>query len=432
MKIGFVSLGCSKNLVDSETIMGMLKLANHDFVKQMSDAEMIIINTCGFIQEAKEEAINTIFEMVKFKQKKCKKIIVVGCLAQRYKDELIEMIPEIDEIITIKDYPNINTILSKHLDAPCLVPYAKSERLLTHTSWSAYLKIAEGCSNRCTYCAIPLIRGDNVSYPIDDLYEQATNLANKGVKELVIIAQDTTKYGVDIYGKRSLLQLLKKLHTIDGFEWIRVLYMYPDEIDEDLIIGIKALNKVVPYFDIPIQHINNTLLTSMHRRGSKEDIYKLVKLIRKHIPNAVLRSTFIIGFPNESENDIDELIQSMHDLNWNRLGAFTYSPEEDTSAFLMEQTVGESTKIERLNRIMSEQAIISKAWNKSREGSKVKVLVEDQEGIMGWYRGRDYSCAPDGIDGIVRFKSDKAIAFGSFVNVLIEEGDTYDCIGKEV
>lgn len=339
MKIGFISLGCSKNLVDSEKMMGMLKSGHHELVKDAQEAEAIIINTCGFINSAKEEAINTIFKMAEYKKQNCKKLIVVGCLAQRYKETLEAEIPEIDAVISIREYPHLHEILHSLLDGKELVSYGKSERMVSSKPWTAYLKIAEGCSNRCTYCAIPLIRGDNVTFPMEQLVQEAKELAQRGVKELVLIAQDTTKYGVDLYGKRSLLELLQKLHEIDGFHWIRILYMYPDEIDEDLIEGMAKLSKVLPYFDIPMQHANNRMLAAMNRRGTKEEVLALIKKIRKTYADPTLRTTFIVGFPSETQEDFDELMQFVEDVHWDRMGAFTYSPEEDTPAFDMEQSV---------------------------------------------------------------------------------------------
>ena len=388
MKIGFISLGCSKNLVDSEKMMGMLKSGHHELVKDAQEAEAIIINTCGFINSAKEEAINTIFKMAEYKKQNCKKLIVVGCLAQRYKETLEAEIPEIDAVISIREYPHLHEILHSLLDGKELVSYGKSERMVSSKPWTAYLKIAEGCSNRCTYCAIPLIRGDNVTFPMEQLVQEAKELAQRGVKELVLIAQDTTKYGVDLYGKRSLLELLQKLHEIDGFHWIRILYMYPDEIDEDLIEGMAKLPKVLPYFDIPMQHANNRMLAAMNRRGTKEEVLALIKKIRKTYADPTLRTTFIVGFPSETQEDFDELMQFVEDVHWDRMGAFTYSPEEDTPAFDMEQSVAEEEKQRRLAILMQRQEEISLANQQKRIGTVMEVLVEAQDGLTGKYRGR--------------------------------------------
>ena len=430
MKIGFISLGCSKNLVDSEKMMGMLKSGHHELVKDAQEAEAIIINTCGFINSAKEEAINTIFKMAEYKKQNCKKLIVVGCLAQRYKETLEAEIPEIDAVISIREYPHLHEIIHSLLDGKELVSYGKSERMVSSKPWTAYLKIAEGCSNRCTYCAIPLIRGDNVTFPMEQLVQEAKELAQRGVKELVLIAQDTTKYGVDLYGKRSLLELLQKLHEIDGFHWIRILYMYPDEIDEDLIEGMAKLPKVLPYFDIPMQHANNRMLAAMNRRGTKEEVLALIKKIRKTYADPTLRTTFIVGFPSETQEDFDELMQFVEDVHWDRMGAFTYSPEEDTPAFEMEQSVAEEEKQRRLAILMQRQEEISLANQQKRIGTVMEVLVEAQDGLTGKYRGRGANSAPDEVDGMVIFTSKQPLALGSFVQVKITEALPHDVIGE--
>lgn len=432
MKIGFISLGCSKNLVDSEKMMGMLKDGHHEMVTDPAQAEAIIINTCGFINPAKEEGINTILEMAQYKKQNCKKLIVVGCLAQRYKDALLADMPEIDAVISIKEYPHIHEILQTLLDGHDLVSYQKAERLVSSKPWTAYLKIAEGCSNRCTYCAIPLIRGGNVSFPMEQLVEEAKRLAQRGVKELVLIAQDTTKYGVDLYGKRELLSLLKKVHEIEELHWIRILYMYPDEIDQELIEGMAKLPKVLPYFDIPMQHANNRLLEAMNRRGSKEDVIELVKKIRETFAQPTLRTTFIVGFPSETQEEFEEMVDFVKEVRWNRMGAFTYSPEEDTPAFDMEDALDEQIKEERLAQLMGVQQEISLQNQQTLIGSVLEVLVEDQDGLRGTYRGRSVHDAPDEVDGVVMFTSDRAIRFGDFVQVKITEAMAHDLKGIEV
>lgn len=432
MKIGFVSLGCSKNLVDSEKIMGMLKNGQHEMVSDPAQAEAIIVNTCGFINPAKEEAIQTIFQMAEYKKQNCKKLIVVGCLAQRYKDTLEEEIPEIDAVISIKEYPHIHEILGSLLDGHDLVSYAKAERLVSSKPWTAYLKIAEGCSNRCTYCAIPLIRGDNVSFPMEQLIEEAKQLAKRGVKELVLIAQDTTKYGLDLYGRLALLDLLEKLHEIEGFHWIRILYMYPDEIEPSLIEGMAKLPKVLPYFDIPMQHANNRMLQAMNRRGTKEEVLDLVKKIRETFEQPTLRTTFIVGFPGETAQEFEELVQFTEDVKWDRMGAFTYSPEEDTPAFDMDGAIEEEIKEARLKELMEKQERISLKNQQNMVGKTIEVLVEDQDGLRGVYRGRSVHDAPDEVDGIVMFTSERVIHFGEFVNVKITEALPHDLKGVEV
>lgn len=432
MKVGFISLGCSKNLVDSEKMMGMLQEGGHVLVHQPKEAEAIIINTCGFINSAKEEAIETIFEMANYKKDKLKKLIVVGCLAQRYKDTLIEEIPEIDCVISIREYPHLHEILKELLDGKDLVSYAKSERLVSSKPWTAYLKIAEGCSNNCTYCAIPLIRGGNVSFPMEQLIDEAKRLAQRGVKELVLIAQDTTKYGLDLYGELSLLKLLQALHEIAGFHWIRILYMYPDEITEELIKGMAQLPKVLPYFDIPMQHANDQMLALMNRRGTMQEVHHLIKLIRSYHAQPTLRTTFIVGFPQESEAAYQDMVNFVKAVKWDRMGAFTYSPEEDTPAYAMEGAIPEKVKEARLAKLMELQEKISLENQQNMIGQVVEVLVEGQDGLTGKYRGRGISSAPDEVDGVVFFTSERAIPFGSFVHVKVTNALPHDLIGEEL
>lgn len=432
MKIGFISLGCSKNLVDSETMMGMLKSGGHVFVNNADEAEAIIINTCGFIESAKEEAIKTIFQMAEKKKHNCRYLVVTGCLAQRYKESLQQEIPEIDAVISIREYPHMHEILNSLFHETSLTNYSKSERLISSKPWTAYLKIAEGCSNRCTYCAIPLIRGDNVSVPMEKLLDEAQRLAHQGIKELVLIAQDTTKYGIDLYGKLSLLELLQKIHAIEGFHWIRILYMYPDEITDELLEGMAKLPKVLPYFDIPMQHGSDDMLKLMNRRGSIRDVKAMIASIRRSFARATLRTTFIVGFPKETEKEFQELMSFIEDVRWDRVGAFAYSPEEDTPAYTMKEQVAEEIKEQRLQTLMKRQEEISLENQKQMIGKTIEVLVESQDGLMGIYRGRDSSSAPDGVDGIVMFKSDRAIPFGSFVQVRITEALPHDLRGEEV
>ena len=432
MKVGLVSLGCSKNLVDSEKMMGMLTAGGHELVTHPQDAEAIIINTCGFIDSAKEEAINTIFEMAAYKQKNLQKLIVAGCLAERYQKELQQDIPEIDAVIPIRDYPHLHERLQELLGAQAMPEFAKCRRVLASKPWTAYLKIAEGCSNRCTYCAIPLIRGGNVSFPMEQLVKEAQYLAKQGVKELVLIAQDTTKYGLDLYGELSLLTLLRKLHEIEGFHWIRILYMYPDEISEELVAGMAKLPKVVPYFDIPLQHANDDMLKRMNRRGSVAEIRKLVDMIRRYHSQPTLRTTFIVGFPQESEQEFAELLQFIADTRWDRMGAFTYSAEENTPAFAFPGAIAPQLKEQRLAQLMKLQEQISLAKQQEYVGKVIEVLVEGQDGLSGIYRGRSQSSAPDDIDGLVFFRSKRSIPFGSFVQVKVSEALPHDLKGEEV
>ena len=432
MKVGFISLGCSKNLVDSEKMMGMLTANGHTLVAHPSMADAIVINTCGFITSAKEEAISTIFEMAAYKQANLKKLIVVGCLAQRYKEQLEEEIPEIDAVVRISDYGSLHEVLARELNDAGSVTFAQAKRQLTSKPWTAYLKIAEGCSNHCAYCAIPLIRGDNVSVQMEKMVSEAKELAKRGVKELVLNAQDTTKYGVDLYGRRSLLPLLQQLHAIEGFHWIRILYMYPDEIDDELIEGMAELPKVLPYFDIPMQHADRQMLERMNRRGTKEDVLKLVEKIRSTFADPTLRTTFIVGFPGENRETMDELLQFVREVRWDRMGAFTYSPEEDTPGSLMKPVCEESLKQQYLDELMKLQEQIAWENQQKKLGKVIEVLVEDKDGLTNRYRGRSAWDAPDEVDGMVIFRSDRAIEPGTFVQVRITEVLVHDVIGVEV
>ena len=427
MKIGFVSLGCCKNLVDSEQIMGMIKKNHHEIVSDPRQAQAIIINTCGFITSAKEESIQTIFEMAQYKEKNLEKLIVCGCLAQRYQKELEEEIPEIDAIIPIKDYDEFASVLEKALG--CTFTESKFERVLSTQPWRAYLKISDGCSNHCTYCAIPLIRGEQVSTPIEDLVEEAKQLASYGVKELTLIAQDTTKYGLDLYGEFKLGDLVREIDKIDGIHWIRILYMYPDEIVEDVLLAMKESKKVVPYFDIPMQHANNRLLKAMNRRGTKEHAYEIIEHIQTLFDHPVLRTTMIVGFPSETDEDFDELMEFVQNVKWDRMGAFTYSKEEDTRAFDMKPEVDAHIAQNRLETLMKLQNQISYEKNQEKIGQVFEVLVEEKEGLKETYRGRSIADAPDEVDGQVIFTSTVPIELGTFVKVKIQKANAYDLYG---
>ena len=431
MKVGFISLGCSKNLVDSERLMAMLQNNGHTLVTNPAEAEAIFINTCGFIAPAKEEAINTILEMSDYKQDNCKKLIVTGCLAQRYNDDLIELLPEVDRFISIQEYPNFETIIQEELGSASS-SCDKVERVLSTNPWYAYLKIAEGCSNRCSFCAIPLIRGDYISYPMEELIQEAKQLATQGVKELVVIAQDTTRYGLDLYGERKLLSLLEELNKIEGLHWIRVLYMYPDEIDKELISGMKQLEKVIPYFDIPLQHGNNKMLQEMRRRGSIEEVMDTVTFIKEQYELPVLRTTMIVGFPGETETDFNDLLQFVEEYQWDRLGAFPYSKEEDTPAFSMDETLSDEEKQTRYNQLMELQQKISYQKGQELIGKQLEVLIESYDSMKKHYRGRSIFSAPDEIDGIVFVESDEPIELGAFVVAEINQAEEYDLYGRNI
>lgn len=427
MKIGFVSLGCSKNLVDSETMMGFLLSNDHQLVDDPSQAEAIIINTCGFINSAKEESINTILEMAEYKQDNCRYLIVTGCLAQRYLEDLKKDLPEVDRFITIDEYDNLSNIFAELFKMP-FKSYGKEARVISTKPWTAYLKIAEGCSNRCAYCAIPLIRKAFRSCPLDELINEAKHLSSLGVKELVLIAQDTTRYGLDI--GIDLVTLLKELNKIENIHWIRILYMYPDEITKDLIIEMKKLDKVLPYFDIPIQHGSDRMLEIMNRRGSIDMIKQTIATIRNTFDLVALRTTLIVGFPSETEEDIIMMKDVISDIGFDRLGVFTYSHEENTDAYNMIDDVSEEEKAERLRLIVEHQQLIVNHNNQRFIDKKLEVLIEGYDAIKKVYRGRSLFSAPDNVDGLVYVKSEnKVLEMGAFYQVLIKQANAYDMSG---
>lgn len=425
MKVGFVSLGCAKNLVDSEEMMGMLKEAGHILVSNPRHADAIIINTCGFINPAKEESINTILEMSRY----AKKIIVVGCLAQRYEDVLRQEMPEIDAVVPIRDYNKLPGIIDELLKSEKPSPAWDSRRTVSGNPWSAFVKISDGCSNHCTYCAIPLIRGEQSSKFIDEIREETEYLVSQGVREITLIAQDTTKYGLDNYGSLKLGDLIRTLDQIEDLHWIRILYMYPDEIEEDVLQAMKESSKVLPYFDIPMQHANNRLLKKMNRRGTREDALALISRIRELFPEAVLRTTMIVGFPSETEEEFEELLDFVKEVGWDRLGAFTYSKEEDTPAASMDQEIDENTAVDRLNRLMEVQKEISYRKNLRKVGSVIEVLAEEKEGLKNRWHGRSAADAPDDVDGQVIFTADRELELGEFVPVRITDASQYDLYG---
>lgn len=429
MKVGIVSLGCSKNLVDTQNALSFLKASGHTFVDDPSLAEAIIVNTCGFINDAKQESINTILQMAEFKNSGLKYLIVMGCLVQRYKEDLIKELPEVDRFIAIDEYKHLPEIFNEVLHSQTK---NDPETIIATYPHTAYLKIADGCSNRCAYCAIPLIRKDYKSIPMEDLLKQAKELEKLGVKELNIIAQDTTRYGIDLYGKLRLADLLEELNKLD-FTWIRILYMYPDEITDDLLDKMSKLDKVVPYFDIPVQHASDRLLKLMNRRGNKEHILSVIKKIREKFAEPILRTTIIVGFPTETEEDQKELLEFVKNVKWDRLGAFTYSLEEDTPSYDMEPKVDEQTAQNRLAELMKLQEEIAKENNQRFVGQTLKVVVETQDSVRtDRYEGRAAQHAPDDIDGHVRFTSDRELNLGEFVDVQITSADSYDLMGKMI
>ena len=448
MKVGFVSLGCSKNLIDTEIAIGILKEHGMEIVNNPEDAEMIIVNTCGFIDPAKEEAINTILEMVEYKKKKCKYLVAMGCLVQRYTDELKKALPEVDLWIRLDKYDKFYTAIEELINNKVEdnkkygeiktypkepLPLASKEEFLGREISTgenfAYIKIGEGCSNRCTYCAIPFIRGPFVSRPEEDIIEEANLLAKKGIKELIVIAQDTTKYGLDLYNEPRLAKLLRKLCKIDGIEWIRFLYSYPEGIDDELIKVVKEESKICKYFDIPIQHISNSVLKRMNRKTSKQNIEDVITKIRINIPNVLIRTTVMVGFPGETQADFDELYEFVKKTKFDNLGAFTYSKEEGTPAARLKDQVHPMTKKARYNKIMKLQQQVSTDNLLNLVGKEEKVLIEGITFDEKYYVGRTSYQVPD-IDGITYIKSDKELTIGDFVNCTIAKSKEYDLIAK--
>ena len=432
MNVGFVSLGCSKNLVDTEMMIGLFKNNNFKIVNNPKEAEIIVINTCGFIEPAKQEAINTILEMSEYKNKKCKYLIVMGCLVERYKKDLQKLLPEVDLFLSIKEYEKAWEEISKLINIPEEGKYTNMEYLEREISTGknmAYLKIAEGCSNKCTYCAIPAIRGPFESRKIEDVLKEAEQLAKKGVKELVVIAQDTTKYGIDLYGKPRLAELLEKLCKIDGFKWIRFLYAYPETITDELIEVVKNNEKICNYFDIPIQHISNSVLKKMNRKSNEESIKELIKKIRKEIPNVIIRTSLIVGFPGETEDDFQKLCEFVKIAKFDRMGAFTYSKEDGTPAEKLPNQIHGNTKKARYNKIMKIQKEISDRKGKEKIGKTYEVLVENKSFDGKYLVGRTYMDVPDE-DGVVYIQSSDTSLIGKFIEVKITDYSDYDLIGK--
>lgn len=421
-----VSLGCAKNLVDSEMILGMLKDGGYEIVTNPKEADAIIVNTCGFILDAKQESIDTILEMAKYQ----KKLIVVGCLAQRYEEELKKELPEVDLFISIRDYPSIadkiNALFNNDNLKKGLCP---TSRVLATPKFTAYLKISEGCNNCCTYCAIPLIRGPFKSRPMDELLDEAKMLAKKGIKELVIISQDTTRYGTDIDDKTTIVTLLNELLKIKEFAYIRMLYLYPSEVSDDLLKMMHQEKRLTPYFDMPIQHASSRILKAMNRRGDKEFLYELFKRTRKYLPNAILRTTIIVGFPGETEEDFNELLDFIAEIKFDHLGAFTYSREDDTKAYDMDNQVDEEVKQDRLNRLMKAQRKISYELNKKHMGEIMEGLVVAKKD-NSHYEFRSGWNAPDDVDGKIIITSNKPLEIGEKISVKITGAFAYDLYGE--
>lgn len=434
MEVGFVSLGCSKNLIDTEMAIGLFKNNEFQIVNDVQKAEIIVINTCGFIESAKQEAIDTILEMAEYKENGiCKYLIVMGCLVQRYKQDLQKAIPEVDLFITIDEYnefwDKILSLLNKKTNSNLCNDLDYMNRVITTGPKTAYLKIAEGCSNKCTYCAIPYIRGAYVSRPMEDILKEANKLSKQGIKEIIVIAQDTTKYGVDLYGESKLSELLNELCKIDGFEWIRFLYSYPESITDELIETVKNNDKICKYFDIPIQHISDTVLKRMNRKTTGEKIENLIKKIKKSIPNAMLRTSLIVGFPGETKEDFEKLYNFVNKGYFDKLGVFMYSKEDGTPAARLKEQIHHNTKKKRHNQIMSIAKQISEENLKSFIGKEYKVLIENITFDNKYYIGRTYMDIPEN-DGVIIIKNTKDNILNKFVLCKATDVKNYDLIGE--
>lgn len=447
MKIGVVSLGCPKNLVDSETMLGLIHEENYEITNDPSEAEIIIVNTCGFIESAKEESVNTILQMAEYKKSgSCKYIIVTGCLSQRYAEELFSELPEADAIAGVEVYDEIGSIIKRVMNGERFIMLERSKpdviytsketflpRILTTPSYTAYLKIAEGCDNCCSYCAIPKIRGPYRSKPMEQVLKEAKALADNGVKELIVVAQDTTRYGEDLPGGKLLLaDLLKELNKIESLKWIRVMYCYPNNFTDELIEAFATLDKVCKYVDLPLQHASNRLLASMNRYDTREEVETLLAKLRKRIPGIVIRTTFIVGFPGEIDADFEELKEFVEQQRFENAGVFAYSQEEGTVAGAMPNQIPDEIKQERYHELMALQAQISEEIHKDTEGQTLEVLVEGiEEDGSGLHYGRSYREAPD-IDGLVFIENPGDIKPGCFVKVNILQGFTYESVGERI
>ncbi|MBR3173251.1 MAG: 30S ribosomal protein S12 methylthiotransferase RimO [Eubacterium sp.] len=437
MKVFLVSLGCDKNLVDSEHISGILQASGYTFTDDESEADVIIINSCCFINDAKEESINTIFEMAKYKSDRCKALVLAGCLAQRYHDEIKDEIPEIDICIGTTAFDDIAKTLDEYFkdkrkivdleDINCPAGF-KAPREISTFGGYGYLKIAEGCDKHCTYCIIPKVRGDFRSVPMENVLEEAKQMASLGIKEINLIAQETTMYGTDLYGKKSLHILIHELSKIDGIKWIRILYCYPEDIYDELIEEIKANEKVCHYLDLPIQHASDRILKLMGRQTSQAEIKSKIDALRKAVPDIVLRTTLISGFPGESDEDHEEVLDFVEDTKFDRLGVFTYSQEEGTPAADMDNQIDEDVKVRRRNEIMGLQQEIVFDKNESLVGEEFEAIIEGKIPMENAYIGRTYMDAP-GVDSNIFVVTDEELMSGDFVKVSVTGANDYDLIG---
>lgn len=438
MNILFISLGCDKNLVDSEVMLGLLDKKGYKIVDEESEADVIVINTCCFINDAKEESVQTILEMAEYKKEgRLKALIVTGCLAQRYQQEILDEIPEVDAVLGTTSYDKITEAVEEaltgngHVEVTDIneLPLVDEKRLVTTGGHFAYLKIAEGCDKHCTYCIIPKLRGNYRSVPMERLIKEAEDLAEQGVKELILVAQETTVYGQDIYGEKSLHKLLKELCKISGIRWIRILYCYPEEIDDNLIQVIKEEPKICHYLDLPIQHASDEILKRMGRRTSKKQLVEIIGKLRSEIPDIALRTTLITGFPGESEANHEELMEFVDEMEFDRLGVFTYSPEEDTPAADMPEQIEESVKKDRQAELMELQQDIAFDKTEDMVGSEVLMMVEGKVADENVYVGRTYKDAPN-VDGLIFVHTDADLITGDFAKVKVTGALEYDLIGE--
>lgn len=438
MNILFISLGCDKNLVDSEVMLGLLDAKGYQIVDDEIQADIIVINTCCFVHDAKEESIQTILEMAEYKTEgRLKALIVTGCLAQRYRQEIIEEIPEVDAVLGTTAYDKIVEAVEEalagaghvELENVNALPLVDTKRLVTTGGHYAYMKIAEGCDKHCTYCIIPKLRGNYRSVPMERLIQEAKDLAEQGVKELILVAQETTLYGKDIYGEKSLHKLLRELCKVDGIRWIRILYCYPEEIDDNLIQVMKEEKKLCHYLDLPIQHANDEILKRMGRRTSKAQLEEIIGKLKREIPDITLRTTLITGFPGETEEQHEELKAFVDEMEFDRLGVFTYSPEEDTPAAEMPDQIPEEVKEDRQAEIMELQQEIAFAQAEDMIGEEVLVMIEGKVADENAYVGRTYKDAP-GVDGLIFINTDEELMSGDFARVKVTGAVEYDLIGE--
>lgn len=438
MKILFISLGCDKNLVDTEVMLGLLASRGYEMTDDETQADIIVINTCCFIHDAKEESIQNILEMAEYKKTgQVKALIVTGCLAERYRQEILDEIPEVDEVLGTTAYDRIldavdDALAGNHrvvLEDINALPLPETKRLVTTGGHFAYLKIAEGCDKHCTYCIIPKIRGNFRSVPMERLIKEAEELAEQGVKELILVAQETTLYGKDLYGEKSLHKLLKKLCRISGIRWVRILYCYPEEITDELIRVMKEEPKICHYLDLPIQHANDTILKRMGRRTSKQELTDIIGKLRKEIPDICLRTTLITGFPGETQEQHEELMEFVDQMEFDRLGVFTYSPEEDTPAAVMPDQIDEEVKEDRQAELMELQQDIAFENAQDMVGREVLVMIEGKVADENAYVGRTYRDAPN-VDGLIFINTDEELMSGDFAKVRVTGAVDYDLIGE--